>query len=690
MKKRYQRLGVMGLAAVMACTGTVLPVLAGQASVAVDENMYVNLDYYGNVDKVNVVKGCDLNGQTTITDYGNYTAVTNMSDYTEPVIEGNKVTWNVSPDYKGRFYYKGELDAKKVALPWNFDVSYKLNGVPKNADELAGASGLIEIHIDAKFNDSADVNEYYKNNFVLAVAVMVDTNDCYSLEADGAQKQTIGSNSAVVFTALPGEDGDFTVRIGTDSFETSGVFMAMTPLTGSDLEHVTDLKDAKDTWKESGDEMHDSMQQMALSVEAMRDGINSLQNGMNSAESARQTWSGAKDSILEGNDRAIETLSAVSDQLEAMIPHIETAKEAADTAHDSLGDIVDTVREMQDPLNKLHSALKGVKSGSEDMASAVPSLNTLMQQIITLDESLHANEQIYVTSRASIGVSLQDVDDDYYIDMDVDLYDDRTASPSDSSGIAMYSSAGSSAAAVAGLPMDMVTLQSVLGQKTQKLQILAAASNKLASEMSSLLDDVADTAKYTSELTDSLEMLTEDTAALYDSMDSYYPDLQAALDDSEELMNRITEALNTSLSTAAIVQNTLKSSSDNLDAATRDSIRGTLELLDKSLSVLDSTASIRHAGVTMKEAIDKEWDDLDGDTRFLNMDPNAEKVSFTSDENQEPESVQIILRTAEISLDDDDEVLDAESEAASQSPLCRIWNVLVKMWKAFVEIFKNR
>ena len=44
MKKRYQRLGVMGLAAVMACTGTVLPVLAGQASVAVDENMYVNLD----------------------------------------------------------------------------------------------------------------------------------------------------------------------------------------------------------------------------------------------------------------------------------------------------------------------------------------------------------------------------------------------------------------------------------------------------------------------------------------------------------------------------------------------------------------------------------------------------------------------------------------------------------------------
>ena len=686
MKKRYQRLGVMGLAAVMACTGTVLPVLAGQASVAVDENMYVNLDYYGNVDRVNVVKGCDLNGQTTFTDYGNYTAVTNMSDYTEPVIEGNKVTWNVSPDYRGRFYYKGELDAKKVALPWNFDVSYKLNGVPKNADELAGASGLIEIHIDAKFNDSADVNEYYKNNFVLAVAVMVDTNDCYSLEADGAQKQTIGGNSAVVFTALPGEDGDFTVRIGTDSFETSGVFMAMTPLTGSDLEHVTDLKEAKDTWKESGDQMHDSMQQMALSVEAMRDGIHSLQNGMNSAESARQTWSGSKDSILAGNDRALETLIAVSDQLEAMIPHIETAKEAADVAHDSLGDIVNTVREMQDPLNKLHSALKGIKSGAEDMSGQVSPLNSLMQQIIALDATLQASEQAYVTALGTMGVSLQNVDDDYYMDEDweVDLYDDRVASPNNAG------STGSVSGVAGGITLKQPELLQTLMTKKAALEKLSAASSKLASELSGLLGDVADAAKYSSELTDSLEMLTEDTAALYDSMDSYYPDLQATLDDSEELMNRTTEALNTSLSTAAIVQNTLKSSSDNLDAATRDSIRGTLELLDKSLSVLDSTASIRHAGVTMKEAIDKEWDDLDGDTRFLNMDPNAEKVSFTSDENQEPESVQIILRTAEISLDDDDEVLDAETEAASQSPLRRIWIVIVKMWKAFVEIFRNR
>ena len=340
--------------------------------------------------------------------------------------------------------------------------------------------------------------------------------------------------------------------------------------------------------------------------------------------------------------------------------------------------------------------------GAEDLAGGVSPLNQLMQTIIALDAQLQASEQAYVTAMATLLTSTHDMDEDYYLDGDwivdeVPLQNDLQATPEDAeaddAGIATYASGTGTSTAVSpanGVTLTQEELVQNLMAKKQYLEALALASNKLASELSGLMDDVSDAAKYTSELTDSLEMLTEDTAALYDSMDSYYPDLQASLDDTEELMNRTTEALNTSLSTAAIVQNTLKNSSDNLDAATRDSIRGTLELLDKSLSVLDSTASIRHAGVTMKEAIDKEWDDLDGDTRFLNMDPNAEKVSFTSDENQEPESVQIILRTAEISLDDDDEVLDAESEAASQSPLRRIWNVLVKMWKAFVEIFKNR
>lgn len=656
-------------------------VLAGEASASVDEAMYVNLDYYGQIDKVNMVKSISLNGTSSFTDYGDYTDVTNMTDHTEPVLGDGSVTWNFAPDQNGRFYYKGVMKNDQVTLPWTFDVSYKLNGVPTDADKLAGASGTVEIHIDATANENA--REYYRNNMMLAVAVLVDLTKCYSVEADGAQVQNIGSQTGVVFTALPGEDGDYTVRIGSDSFESDGVLMTMIPGTTKDLEHVKDLKDAKDTWKEAGDQLYDSMEQMALSVESMRDGVNDLQSGLGSAENARGVWSGSKDNILDNNDKALASLTAVSEQMQAMVPHIESAKESAEIVHDSLGDIVNSMREMQDPLRKLNMSLRGIKSNTEDLAAGIAPLNQLMQTLIALDATLQSSEQIYVTQLASLGVSLEQMENDYY-DGDVDLIDDVNASAQ---------TATPSSATAAGIPGVTLNTQQLLIALTQKkayLEKLSSASTSLAGKLSSLLDDTSDASRSMGELVDEIDFILEDSTALYDSLETYYSDFQLALDDSEELVNRTTNALDTSVSTLTLIQNTMRASSDSLDAAARDSIRGSMEVLDKSLRVLDSTTSMRMAGRTMKDTMDREWDDLDGDTRFLYMDPSAEKVSFTSDQNEEPDTLQVILRTKEISLDDDDEVLDAESAKASEGPLKRMWNVLVKMVQAIIEIFKNR
>ena len=69
----------------------------------------------------------------------------------------------------------------------------------------------------------------------------------------------------------------------------------------------------------------------------------------------------------------------------------------------------------------------------------------------------------------------------------------------------------SGAAAAGGITLNQLELLQTLMAKKAALEKLSAASSKLASELSGLLDDVADAAKYTSELTDSLEMLTEDT-----------------------------------------------------------------------------------------------------------------------------------------------------------------------------------
>lgn len=769
--KFRKRVTASVLTAALLCgsAGSSVPVYGAPAGADVDETMYVNLDYYGKTTKVNVVKGVNLNGLGEITDYGNYTNVENMSTSDAPVLGDGSVTWNLPEDQNGRFYYKCTMDNDQVVLPWDFDVSYKLNGVPTDGDKLAGASGLIEIHVKATPNDNAKL--YYRNNMMLMVTVPVDMSKCYSVDADGAQIQSLGSTTAAVFSALPGEEGDYTVRIGTDSFETTGVIMAMVPGTIDDLNHIKDLKEAKDTWKDAGDALYDSLEQMAKSVESMRDGINQVQSGVSSAESARQKWSASKDSILTGNDQTLESLTALSAQLETLVPHLQTAKDAAETVHNSMGDIVNTMGDMQEPLRKMYNRLRNISSSSQSLGEQLDDVRDDMAWLIQNNAQFQVQTTTILEVLPGLIEDLQDYD---VLDFDLDDLEDEdtrsiaddlepekdsttdsgvntvqedkntgdasgeasdgkdTASEKDSGTADAEDSkdngdagsdtedGGANADTGSGTedneansdngsdPEDTQTLSRAHIEK-HEVPLLTASSSidlvtlyKMLSKIdkdsreftqtaSSLMDNVGDAAQYGADLTDSMDLMIEDLTALHDSLDMYYPDLQASLDDLSELVNRTTDAMNKGVATLTIVQNTLKATSGDIDDAAKNSLRGSMELLDKSLNILDSTTGVRTAGRTMKDVMDEQLDKFDTDNRFLFIDPSEDKVSFTSDKNPAPKTLQVVLRTDEISLDDEEhKETDAETEKVNEGPLKRMWNVLVQMWQAIISIFKNR
>ena len=763
--KFRKRVTASVLTAALLCTSAgSVPVYGAPAGADVDETMYVNLDYYGKTTKVNVVKGVNLNGLGKITDYGNYINVENMSTSDAPVLGDGSVTWNLPEGQNGRFYYKCTMDNEQVVLPWDFDVSYKLNGVPTDGDKLAGAGGLIEINVKATPNDNA--NLYYRNNMMLMVTVPVDMSKCYSVDADGAQIQSLGSTTAAVFSALPGEEGDYTVRIGTDSFETTGVIMAMAPGTIDDLNHIKDLKEAKDTWKDAGDALYDSLEQMAKSVESMRDGINQVQSGVSSAESARQKWSANKDSILAGNDQTLESLTALSQQLETLVPHLQTAKDTAETVHNSMGDIVNTMGDMQQPLRKMYDRLRNISTTSQSLGEQLDDVREDMAWLIQNNAQFQVQTTTILEALPELIASLEDYDVD---DLDLgdledtdtrtiadDPDDDRENKADTSSGnqedpdtnkadssdtVTEDKTSGDMASEAAGADHEdggaeadnsSHTAESAAGTDNRSdaadgadisdAQTLSKAhiekhevplvgapsgvdlvtlykmlskidkdSREFTQVASNLMDNVGDAAKYGADLTDSMDLMIEDLTALHDSLDMYYPDLQASLDDLSELVNRTTDAMNKGISTMTIVQNTLKATSGDIDEAAKNSLRGSMELFDKSLSILDSTTGVRTAGRTMKDVMDEQLDKFDTDNRFLFIDPSEDKVSFTSDKNPAPKTLQVVLRTDEISLDDENnKETDAEAEKVNEGPLKRMWNVLVQMWKAIISIFKNR
>ena len=107
------------MAAVTLSMSVASPVRAAAPRVQVDETMYVNMDYYGNMTTVNVVKGCSTNGVERYTDYGVYDKVVNMTDKTEPELGDGSVTWQL-PEGSKRFYYQCTMPDGTTELPWTW------------------------------------------------------------------------------------------------------------------------------------------------------------------------------------------------------------------------------------------------------------------------------------------------------------------------------------------------------------------------------------------------------------------------------------------------------------------------------------------------------------------------------------------------------------------------------------------
>lgn len=804
MKKIIRRGAAATLAAVTLVTSAAVPVRAAAPRVQVDETMYVNLDYYGTATQINVVKGCTTNGLTEYTDYGTYDKVVNMTDDTAPEIGDGTVTWKL-PEKNSRFYYQCTMPKNSVDLPWTFDVSYKLNGVEADASKLAGASGLVEVNVKATPNEEAKA--YYKNNMVLTVLVPVDMEKCYSVDAPGAQVQSVGSYQAAMFAALPGEDGDFTVRVGTDKYENIGVIMMMVPGTLDELNRIKDLKEAKDTWREDGNKMYDSMNALLKTMESMKSDVSGVKGGLANLDRARGTVSANRKQIEALSTQALADLQAVTDQTTVMIPYLQTARDAVTDINSNTQALSNTMEDMQDELDRLYDRLGGL---SKSLRSAADELNKgllsqqsqeaiekeLAQKTAETQKILEQIDQLLGEGTTSLTATEQGAES---LNQSLDALDGtklkrirktKTANAEETAADTSSSAAGTEngteaditsgnssekEAAVSGteetaedkkdtgdsaskdsedaqvnafgteasseeltvgpsgepgsggvndaswedeignaeddVEESLQSLSSTTyaaGVKSlvestkgifQKIEEMQKSAKEVVNRVNGAFQTAGDISGKTGSTlsalrssTDELINLLDDMRVLIETTDKYVPTMLDSLSDSEELMNRLTKTLYTTHDMLSLLNDTLISAGDSLDAGTKATLQGMEKLLDKNLTMIDNISAIREAGDSMKSTLDEQLDKFEDENNFLNMDPEADKISFTSSKNPSPNSVQIVLRTDEISDDDDaTDISDQESTSDSdEGPLKRMWNVLVAIVKAIIQIFQNR
>ena len=556
------------------------------------------------------------------------------------------------------------------------------------AEKLAGAAGLVEINVTAVPNENCD--PYLKNNMLLSVVIPAGES-VYSVDAPGSQTQSLGEITGAAFTALPGEEKTFTARLGTDSYESVGVIILMMPATLDSFDNISDIRDLKDTWRASGDAMYDSLDALFSTVTDMREEIKGIQDSLASAESARATVAAGRDGVFSATDRALADVNDLSIGVQKLIPYVSTAQTGLSEVNRDLNDLVEVLGGMTDSLHELYRGLNRLEDGSYGASYDISRIDGIVEELQKESSGLKEALDRLEGHLDDLLSGLEDWDPEILLED----YDEDIASSSEASyaGDLAEAAAEQLAGELSGLQGIIGRLRGFLGglsEKRETMGRLATASDALAADVRRTLSGVGKTAqgaRYTVEDIRRVILAVED---LNDTVNVFYPDMQGLLSESQALLGQTGETLNSSGQALTLAHETLKAAAGDVDDALAGTFRNTLSMLDKSLAMLDDLSGVQSAGGEMHRTLSDELDKFEEENRFLEIDPEAEKVSFTSSENPSPDSLQIVLRTEEISKDEEEtEILDAETEAGEQGLLSRIAIVFRRIWEALKEIFSN-
>ena len=360
-KRQLLRFGSCVLSALLALSSVPVSAVDNGVSPVYDEAYYAMTDYYGNLTEGSVVKSYLTNGYSTLTDYGQYDEVLNLTDGTVPSSAGGMTTFRFDAGTApSHFYFEGKTTRPFEALPWTLAVSYKLNGVPTRAEELAGKTGVVEINLDAIPNP--DAIEYARNNYTLEAMAIFNQDDILSLEAPGAQVQLIGNLRAVLFIGLPGEECHYTIRVGSEDFSFGGLTFMLVPATLSQLEEIAKLSERKDDLEDNYNKLSGSLDSLLDALYSMTGSLNASASGLDKLNEARGIFSGGKGVLYDGTDALREDLSDLSELLDPVEGQIETLSRTISDSKSVLNSMSNTSSDLRDELEDLEDALDRLES----------------------------------------------------------------------------------------------------------------------------------------------------------------------------------------------------------------------------------------------------------------------------------------------------------------------------------------
>ena len=380
-----------------------------------DENVYVNLNMDGSVSGVYVVNEYHLDEDTAITDYGNYTSVQNLSSDDAITLDGDKVSVSAPA---GKFYYQGNLS--DTTIPWDIQITYKMDGKELSAEEVAGKSGKLEIMLSVKDNKKSD-DEFF-DNYLVQGTVTLDTKKCSNIQADGATQANVGSDRQLLYNIMAGQEKEFTITADVTDFEMDAISFQAVPMSfaidrdSMDLDELYDktdeIKDAADEFddgatdlQDGAGELLDGSNELKDGAKELSDGAGDLKSGTDQVKSGVQSLAEGASKVASGNASLSEGLSTLSSSLKKM----QKGSTQLNTALTQLAGQSDTLTggssEVLAALQQIQNSMAAIDVGTQEMQEKTASLSQSEEMTQLLAASSQINSGITDLSTGISGVS---------------------------------------------------------------------------------------------------------------------------------------------------------------------------------------------------------------------------------------------------------------------------------------------
>lgn len=400
----------------------VLPLVDESIKKSGNEVVFVSLDQSGRVTSMKATNHI-RNTQFAYYEQSGVFAKSGHTNITSGragvIIKDGKALIPSLEEYDNFFYtlamdYNYYLDL----LPFKIDFKYKLNGYTVGYQSLAGASGRVEIEIELTPNKNSP--DYFKENFAAQVQIPINLNNAHIISSEGAMgKVIVGTTATVAYMVLPNTTTKLNLELLTTNFKFDGIQATYQMLDIGDMissfinfddlgfSSFNQLSDGLETIIAEFNSAYGQMGQLFSGIEMLSEltsnnEITQLQELVDNLKSVnfslgyRQPQASIK-LTLENRAEHVEHYKGLADNLESTINLISSA----------YNNIISSINTLEPKVNKV----KTYPSKFKNFENIIENLDSILEDILEIEDLGELSVETIANNKTFVGQKFGEIGD---------------------------------------------------------------------------------------------------------------------------------------------------------------------------------------------------------------------------------------------------------------------------------------